>query len=105
MSQFNDALEHILKTIDARQGGDVSSSWTAKLLADPKLAAKKVGEEAIELVQASALQDQSAIVAESADLIYHWLVLLAAQGVSLDAVAEKLESRQAQSGLAERAAR
>ena len=105
MSRLYDALDHILATIDARKGGDPAASWTAKLLADPKLAAKKLGEEAVELVQASALADKDAVAAESADLIYHWLALLAAQGVSLDAVAEKLEARQGQSGIAEKAAR
>ncbi len=105
MSRFNDALDHIQATIDARRGGDASASWTAKLLADPKLAAKKLGEEAIELVQAASLNDPDAIASESADLIYHWLALLAAKGVDLDAVAAKLEARQAQSGIAEKASR
>ena len=105
MSRFSDAIEHIQSTIDARRGGDASASWTAKLLADPKLAAKKLGEEAIELVQAAALDDADAVAAESADLIYHWLALLAAKGVDLDAVAAKLQARQAQSGIAEKAGR
>ena len=105
MTRFSDALDHIQTTIDARRGGDATASWTAKLLADPKLAAKKLGEEAIELVQAAALDDADAIASESADLIYHWLALLAAKGVELDAVAAKLEARRAQSGIAEKAAR
>ncbi len=105
MSRFNNALDHIQATIAARKGGDISASWTAKLLADPKLAAKKLGEEAVELVQASALADKDAMAAESADLIYHLLALLAAQGVELDAVAAKLEARQGQSGFAEKASR
>jgi len=105
MSRFSDALDHIQSTIDARRGGDGSASWTAKLLADPKLAAKKLGEEAIELVQAAALDDADAMASESADLIYHWLALLAAKGVDLDAVAAKLEARQAQSGISEKAGR
>ena len=105
MSRIADAIAHIQSTIDARRGGDASASWTAKLLADPKLAAKKLGEEAIELVQAAALDDADAIAAESADLIYHWLALLAVKGVDLDAVAAKLEARQAQSGVAEKASR
>lgn len=105
MSRFSDALDHISATIHARRGADSNASWTAKLLADPKLAGKKLGEEAIELVQAAALDDPDAMAAESADLIYHWLVLLAAKGVDLDAVAAKLEARQAQSGIAEKASR
>ena len=105
MSRFSDALDHIQTTIEARRGGDATASWTARLLADPKLAAKKLGEEAIELVQAAALDDADAMASESADLIYHWLVLLAAKGVDLDTVAAKLEARQAQSGLVEKASR
>jgi phosphoribosyl-ATP pyrophosphohydrolase len=105
MSRFTDALDHIEATIAARKGGDPAQSWTAKLLADPKLAAKKLGEEAIELVQASALKDQDAMAGEAADVVYHLLALLAAEGVALDAVAAKLEARQGQSGIAEKAGR
>jgi phosphoribosyl-ATP pyrophosphohydrolase len=105
MSRILDAITHIQSTIEARRGGDGSASWTAKLLADPNLAAKKLGEEAIELVQAAALNDADAVASEAADLLYHWQVLLAAKGVDLDAVAAKLEARQAQSGIAEKAGR
>lgn len=102
MSRIADIIERLSATIAARKGADASSSWTAKLLADPKLAAKKLGEEALETALATT-PDETA--AESADLIYHWLVLLEARGVSLDAVAEKLEAREGTSGIAEKAAR
>jgi phosphoribosyl-ATP pyrophosphohydrolase len=102
MSRFTDILDRLSATIASRAGADPSSSWTAKLLADPKLAAKKLGEEALETALADTA-DQTA--AESADLIYHWLVLLQARGVSLDAVAEKLEAREGTSGIAEKAGR
>jgi phosphoribosyl-ATP pyrophosphohydrolase len=105
MTRFTDAIEHIQTIIEARKGGDPSASWTARLLADPKLAAKKLGEEAVELVQASALADSDAMASEAADVVYHLLALLAAQDVSLDEVAERLEVRQGQSGIAEKAAR
>ena len=68
-------------------------------------AAQKLGEEAIETALAAALKDTDGVASESADLIYHWLVLLQAAGVSLDAVAAKLEAREGQSGLAEKASR
>ena len=81
-------------------------SYTAKLLAGGlDRAAKKLGEEAVETVIAAAQGDPDALAAESADLIYHWLVLLAASGVSLDEVAEKLEAREGQSGIEEKASR
>jgi phosphoribosyl-ATP pyrophosphohydrolase len=49
--------------------------------------------------------DPDALAAESADVIYHWLVMLAAAGVSLDQVAAKLEAREGRSGLEEKASR
>ena len=105
MSRFAEVLTRLAATIDARKGGDPSASYTAKLLADPARAAKKLGEEAVETVIAAAQGDKAAIAAESADLIYHWLVVLAAAGVSLDDVAAQLEAREGTSGLDEKAAR
>jgi phosphoribosyl-ATP pyrophosphohydrolase len=105
MSRFADVVARIAAVIDSRKGGDASASYTAKLLADPSLAAKKLGEEAIETVIAATQGDKAAIAAESADLIYHWLVVLAAAGVPLDEIAAKLEAREGTSGLAEKASR
>ena len=84
---------------------DHSASYTAQLLSDLDRAAKKMGEEAVETVIAAAQGDRDALTAESADLIYHWLVVIAAAGVSLEEVAERLEAREGTSGLAEKAAR
>jgi phosphoribosyl-ATP pyrophosphohydrolase len=50
-------------------------------------------------------EDKDALSAESADLLYHWLVLMAAKGVDLNAVAEKLAAREGRSGLDEKASR
>jgi phosphoribosyl-ATP pyrophosphohydrolase len=106
MSRFSDTLARLQATIEARKGAAPSSSYTAKLLAGgPALAAKKFGEEAIETALAAVQADPDAIAAESADLIYHWLVLLAACGVSLDDVAAKLEAREGRSGIEEKASR
>jgi phosphoribosyl-ATP pyrophosphohydrolase len=105
MSRFAEVLARLAATIESRRGGDPSASYTAKLLADPALAAKKLGEEAVETVIAATQADKDALAAESADLIYHWLVVLAAAGVPLDAVAAKLEAREGTSGLAEKAGR
>jgi len=105
MDRFAKVLARLSAVIDSRRGGDPSASYTARLLADPALAAKKLGEEAVETVIAATQGDQAALAAESADLIYHWLVVLAAAGVSLDAVAAKLEAREGASGLAEKAGR
>ena len=105
MSRISDVLDRLAATVEARKGAEASASYTAQLLADPARAAKKLGEEAVETVIALAQGDPTAIAAESADLVYHWLVALAAAGVSLDEVAAKLEAREGTSGLAEKAAR
>ena len=103
MSRFAEVLARLAAVIQARKGGDPSASYTARLLADPSLAAKKLGEEAIETVIAATQGDKAAVAAESADLVYHWLVVLAAAGVSLDEVAARLEAREGTSGLDEKA--
>jgi phosphoribosyl-ATP pyrophosphohydrolase len=105
MSNFADVVARLAAVIESRKGGDAAASYTAKLLANPSLAAKKLGEEAIETVIAATQGDKPALAAESADLIYHWLVVLAAGGVSLDEVAARLEAREGTSGLAEKASR
>jgi phosphoribosyl-ATP pyrophosphohydrolase len=105
MSRFSDVVERLVAVIESRRGGDPAASWSAKLLADPKLAAKKLAEEAVETALAAVENDRAALTAESADLVYHWLVLLAACGVSLDDVAAKLEAREGRSGVEEKASR
>ncbi len=105
MSKLFEVLERLAATIEARKGGDPVTSYTAKLLNDPALAAKKLGEEAVETVIAAVSQGPDALASESADLLYHWLVLLAASGVSLDAVADKLAAREGTSGIVEKASR
>jgi phosphoribosyl-ATP pyrophosphohydrolase len=106
MSRFADVVARLQAVIASRQGADPASSYTARLLAGgPPLAAKKFGEEAVEAVLAAAQGDKAALAAESADVIYHWLVLLAACGVSLDEVAARLEAREGTSGLDEKASR
>ena len=105
MSRFTDVIERLAATIETRRGGDASTSYTAQLLGDLDRAAKKMGEEAVETVIAAAQGDRDALTAESADLLYHWLVLIAAAGVDLDDVAEILEGREGTRGLAVKAAR
>jgi phosphoribosyl-ATP pyrophosphohydrolase len=105
MSRFVEVLARLAAVIESRKGGDPAASYTARLLADPSLAAKKLGEEAVETVIAATQGDNAALAAESADLVYHWLVVLAAAGVPLDDVAAKLEAREGTSGLDEKAGR
>jgi phosphoribosyl-ATP pyrophosphohydrolase len=105
MSRFADVLARLAATIEARRGADPAASWSARLIADPHLAAKKLAEEAVEAALAAAQGDKTALTAESADLVYHWLALLAAMGVSLDEVAAVLEAREGTSGVEEKARR
>lgn len=103
---LGEVLGELAKTIDTRAGGDPSSSWTAKLLmGGPALTAKKLGEEGVEAALAVASQDDKAVAAEAADLVYHLLVALRSRGVPLDAVAKALEARQGKSGIDEKASR
>jgi phosphoribosyl-ATP pyrophosphohydrolase len=100
------SLSHLEAIIAERARSDDASSWTAKLFAGGlDKAAKKLGEEAVETVIAAVQGDGPALVLESADLLYHWLVVLAVAGVPLSDVMAELERRTAQSGIAEKAAR
>jgi phosphoribosyl-ATP pyrophosphohydrolase len=105
MNRLGEVMARLEATIAARKGADPSASYTAKLLSDPALSAKKLGEEAVETVIAAMGEATAPLAAESADLIYHWLVLLASRGVSTDEVAALLEAREGVSGHAEKAAR
>ena len=104
--RFAEVVARLEALIASRKGADPQSSYTAKLLgAGPERAAKKFGEEAFETALAAAKNDPEELAAESADLIYHWLVLLSSVNVSLDEVAAKLEAREGTSGIAEKASR
>ncbi|WP_342359895.1 phosphoribosyl-ATP diphosphatase [Terrarubrum flagellatum] len=100
------SLHDLERIVAERAAADPAQSWTAKLIAaGPARIAKKLGEEAVETVIAAMEENKSALVSESADLIYHLMVLLRARGASLQAVLDELERRTSQSGLAEKAAR
>jgi phosphoribosyl-ATP pyrophosphohydrolase len=101
-----DVLERLFSTIESRKGADPTASYTAKLLAEgkPKIA-KKLGEEATETVIAATAGSPADVARESADLLYHLLVLWAAAGVKPSEVWSELARREGISGLAEKAAR
>ncbi|MGC4024903.1 MAG: phosphoribosyl-ATP diphosphatase [Mesorhizobium sp.] len=104
MSTFS--LQDLEKIIAERGRSGDTDSWTAKLFAKGiDKAAQKLGEEAVETVISAVKGDRQGVVAESADLIYHWLVVLALAGVPLSDVISELERRTAQSGVAEKASR
>jgi len=102
----DDPLSRLAETIRARRAEAADKSYTRQLLdGGPARCAKKLGEEAVEVVIAGVGEGDDALRAEAADLIYHLLVLLEARGVAFSDVLAVLEARTAQSGLAEKAAR
>lgn len=101
------AIDRLFATIAARQAaGDAGASYTAKLLAQGvEKCAKKFGEEAVETALAAVTGDKAHLAAESADVLYHLLVLWAAAGITPEDVYAQLRAREGQSGLAEKASR
>ncbi len=100
------SLNDLERIVAERARSGDANSWTAKLhAAGMEKAAKKLGEEAVETVIAAMKGDAKELVSESADLLYHWLVVLAVAGVPLSDVLEELERRTARSGIAEKASR
>ena len=92
--------------VAARAAADPSESWTAKLVASgQQKAAKKLGEEAVETVIAAIEGKKADLTSETADLLYHLMVVLKIGGVPLQDVMGELERRTGQSGLAEKASR
>ena len=104
MSRFT--IHDLAATIDARAASGGEASYTRKLLdKGPEYVAKKLGEEAVETVIAAVGNDRDRLVAESADLVFHLLVLLKSRGVTLEEVEAQLAQRTGMSGLEEKAAR
>ncbi|KXF79231.1 phosphoribosyl-ATP pyrophosphatase [Paramesorhizobium deserti] len=104
MSDFT--LEDLERIVAERASATDGSSYTASLVAKgiPK-AVQKLGEEAVETVIAAISGDREGVVSESADLLYHLLVVWKISGVELSTVLAELERRTAQSGLEEKAGR
>ena len=99
-------LEELEARIATRAAASPEESYTAKLIArGMNKAAQKVGEEATEAVIAAVTGDRAELVKESADLLYHLLVVLKAADIPLGEVMAELDARTAQSGLAEKASR
>ena len=99
-------LERLEQTIAARRDASPDESYVAKLNARglPKIA-QKLGEEATEAVIAALSGSDGDLVGESADLLFHLMVLLNAKGVAFDRVLAELDRREGLSGLEEKASR
>jgi phosphoribosyl-ATP pyrophosphohydrolase len=99
-------VDRLFKTIASRKKADPSKSYTAKLLKKGVAqCAKKLGEESVETALAAVAKNKRALKSESADLIYHLLVVWAACGIKPKDVYAELARRERQSGLAEKAQR
>ncbi|EAT07106.1 phosphoribosyl-ATP diphosphatase [Sphingobium sp. 10 DY56-G10] len=99
-------LHHLEQTIRQRRTADPTASYVAKLAAKGRAKiAQKVGEEAVETVIAAMADDRAGAVGESADLLFHLLMLLADLDIPLDNVLDELDRREGVSGIVEKAAR
>jgi len=100
------ALDRLWRVIQSRRGGDPQTSYTARLFSRGRAKiAQKLGEEAIEAVIEGVGNNPAALAGESADLLYHLLVLWAAAGISPADVASELTRREGTSGIVEKRAR
>ncbi|HEV2641711.1 MAG TPA: bifunctional phosphoribosyl-AMP cyclohydrolase/phosphoribosyl-ATP diphosphatase HisIE [Candidatus Elarobacter sp.] len=88
-----DALSALAAVIEQRATSDEGAGYTRRLLSDRNLRLKKLGEEAVELSVALADDDRARAAEEGADLVYHLLVALRAEGVTLNDVRRVLEGR------------
>ena len=99
-------LDDLDARLALRAAASPEDSYTARLMArGVEKCAQKLGEEATEAVIAAVTANRPELVKESADVLYHLLVLLRAAGVPLSDVMAELDARTAQSGLAEKASR
>ena len=85
-------LEELITTIRQRKGSKIEESYTKKLLKDKKLSIEKVKEEIAELID--AIEKNSNKVHESADVLYHLMVLLEVNGIKIEDVMDELKKRQ-----------
>lgn len=88
-------LNELKRVIRSRKGGDVERSRTARHLSRGKpRCARKVGEEAVEVVVAALGETRKDVINESADMLYHWLVLMESLEIDADEVYAELARRR-----------
>ena len=100
MSNKVEVLVRLFETIEERSMDDPSQSYTAQLLSEGKeKCIAKLKEESLETIEAAEKEEISQIIYESADLIYHLLVLWKKFGLTPDQIYEELEKREGKTGL------
>ena len=101
--------EHITKTlfkiINERKNFDTDISYTAQLLDNPDLLAKKIGEESTELIIDLVNNNKTGVINESADLLYHLVVSWVSSGVYPEEIWDELSKRTLKSGIEEKKSR
>lgn len=106
MHNTHDVLHRLSETLAARRHADPESSYTAQLFAKgPDSILKKIGEECAELIMAGKEGNKLHVVWESTDVLYHVMVLLAFNGLSIDDVLQEMRRREGISGVDEKKAR
>lgn len=99
-------LDRIYAVIESRKGAEPDSSYVAKMFGRGKRKiAQKVGEESAELIIAAVSEKKKDVVAESADVLFHMMVLWAKLGIDPERVWKELEKREGVSGIEEKASR
>ncbi len=99
-------IDELFAVIKSRKGADPEVSYTAQIFeGGVQMMARKIGEEATEVIVAALRETPAHVVTERADLLYHLMVLWAEQDITPEDVFEELESRAGTSGIEEKAAR
>ena len=102
--QAGSVMDELFSVIEKRKGGDPETSYVARTFSRGREhVAKKVGEEGVEVALAGALGDKKAVVSESADLLFHLMILWSETGVAPTEVLKELSKRRGVSGLAREA--
>ena len=98
--------DHITKTLfknlNERKIFDINKSYTAQLLNNPNLLAKKIGEESTELIIDLVSNNKIGVINESADLLYHLIVSWVSSGVHPEEIWDELSKRTSKSGIEEK---
>ena len=104
--QADSVIDELVGVIEQRKGGDPETSYVARTFSRGREhVAKKVGEEGVEVALAGALGDKKGVVSESADLLFHLMILWSDTGVAPAQVFDELSKRRGVSGLAREAAK
>ena len=95
----------LFKILKERKNFDTDKSYTAQLLNNPNLLAKKIGEESTELIIDLVNNNKTGVINESADLLYHLIVSWVSSGVDPEEVWDELSKRTLKSGIEEKKSR